>query len=301
MRPSRTRNTMSNTEPGLLDVDLAVVGAAVDGRDVLLGLVAGAVLDAELEAARHDQLGGGLRPDRGPELLGPREVGEVLGGQLDVRRRLDDVELGLLLELLLQEPVELGLDVDVGEALVLAPSSASVTRMNGRERDPLVAAQRQLRLEGKAQLDLIDAGEQPGRREQEQRRARRRRGRPARRLGRTGRPFPSSSCRRCRTRRSARSCGGCSCCWARARAPSCTRRAPARSRRSPRGRRRGCCGRARCSGLSGRPARSGTRPRARDPSSRRRCRTRSASRPCRCGGRTCRLPRQPVGRERRCG
>src|SRR6476646_5394497 len=42
-------------EPGLLDVHLPVVGPAVDGGDVLLGLVAGAVLDAELQAARdHD-------------------------------------------------------------------------------------------------------------------------------------------------------------------------------------------------------------------------------------------------------
>src|SRR6266705_2768478 len=37
-------------EPGLLDVNLPVVGPAVDRRDVFFGLVAGAVFDAEFQS-----------------------------------------------------------------------------------------------------------------------------------------------------------------------------------------------------------------------------------------------------------
>ena len=169
-------------EPGLLDVDLPVVGPPVDRRGVLLGLVARAVLDLEFEASGHDDLGRRLGADGGPELLCLREIPEVLGRQLDLRRRLDDLELRLLLELLLQEAVKLALDVDALEALV-----ARLVRVGdeneGRERDPLVAAQRQLRLEGQAQPHLVDTRKEGDRAEKRRQEGARPRMRPLRRTG----------------------------------------------------------------------------------------------------------------------
>ena len=55
-------------EAGLLDQHLAVVGPAVVGRGVLLGAVAGAVLDVEVEAAGEDQVRLGPLAEVAPEL-----------------------------------------------------------------------------------------------------------------------------------------------------------------------------------------------------------------------------------------
>ena len=118
--------------------------------------------------------------------------------------------------------MELGLDVDVGQALVLGLFRVG-DEDEGRERDALVAAQRQLGLQRQAQLDLVDA--------RARRHARAGRAKSAPRARRPAtehrRPFPSSSCRPCRTRQSARSSCGCSCRWEGSRAPSCT---PSRAR-----------------------------------------------------------------------
>src|SRR5438445_3591563 len=94
-------------EPGLLDVDLPVIGPAVDRGDVFLGLVAGAIFDAELQAPRNDDLRAGLGAESAPELGRAPELGQVLGRQLPLGRDRDDLELRLLLDLLLQKALEL--------------------------------------------------------------------------------------------------------------------------------------------------------------------------------------------------
>ena len=55
-------------EAGLLDQHLAVVGAAVERRDVLLGAVAGVVLDVEVEAAGEHEVGAGRARRGAPEV-----------------------------------------------------------------------------------------------------------------------------------------------------------------------------------------------------------------------------------------
>ena len=53
--------------------------------------------------------------------------------------------------------MKLGLDVHVLQTLVLGLLGVR-DEDEGRERDPLVAPQRQLRPQGQAELDLVDAG-----------------------------------------------------------------------------------------------------------------------------------------------
>ena len=186
-------------------------------------------------------------------------------GSLRSGRRLDHLELRLLVDLLLQEPVELALQVHVLEPLV-ARAIGVLHDEKGGERDLFVAAQREPRLQGELQADLGDAREDGGRGgKRNQQGESERRGGPQRFLMSHWRPFRSSGCRTCRTRRTARSCGGCTCPWGRARAPACTRRAPGRIRPWLPGRPPGCCAPARCSVPSRSPARIGRRLRARGP------------------------------------
>src|SRR4029077_19330194 len=105
-------------EAGLLHVDLAVIGLAVDRRDVFLRLVTGAVFDAELERPGDDDVAVGHRAQRAPELRGSGELGEILSGQLHFGGGFDDLELRLFLELLLQEAMEFRLQIDISEPLV---------------------------------------------------------------------------------------------------------------------------------------------------------------------------------------
>src|ERR1017187_1267960 len=105
-------------EAGLLDVDLTVIGLSIDGGLIRLRLVARAVLHFELEGAGDDDLRARRDAHGLPELGRAAELREVLRRQLEFRRRFDHFELRLLVDLLLQEAVELGLEVDVLETLV---------------------------------------------------------------------------------------------------------------------------------------------------------------------------------------
>ena len=203
-------------EAALLDVDLAVVGLPVDRGDVLLGLVARAILDAELEASRDEHLA--ARRASPSAMSRTRSRGRARPrfcvGQLQIRRRLDDLELRLLLDLALQEAVELALDVDVLQTLV-ADLLGFRDNQEGGEHDLLVSPEGEAWLERQPQADLRPPRSSRGGREQEKH-SDRPRGRSTRGADRAskdapGALSPSCGCRRCRTPRIARSCVGCSC------------------------------------------------------------------------------------------
>ena len=205
-------------------------------------------------------------------------VGSLISGG-----RLDDLELGLLLHLLLQEPVELRLQVDDWPGACPVALSASVTIRNGARATRSFPRSGRRGFKGRLQPDLGDARARRGRRRASAASARRvARAAAAGRRGRRGAYEPLAAFPgRARV-------GRVELGEARVVAPDVVvvrgelegllvfRRAPARNRRSPRGRRRGCCEPARCWAPWRAPARSGRRPRARDPCAPPRRRRRSA-------------------------
>ena len=241
---------MSKTKPGLLDVDLPVVGLAVDGGDVLLGLVAGAVLDAELERARDDDVGAGRRADatartpsrgRAPTGSGSAASGPAASRSTSslvffsicfFRNRWNSAWRSTFWSRLSRALVRLRDDEERGE------------------RDLLVAAQRKPRLQGELQPDLATTPAREGAAGGEERNAEggRAGGGAAPRLRATGGLPGRARVGRVELGEARVVAPDVVCRSGRARAPSCTPRAPARTRRSPRARRRGCCARARCFG-----------------------------------------------------